>query len=102
MLACCLPGGECQYVWEQEECEAAGGHLFPEGFLCEWYHCPTSCSCCFEDGSCLVLLPDECEALGGVSNSESEACEPNPCLVSGAPDEGRVGATWGRLRTIYR
>jgi hypothetical protein len=40
-------------------------------------------SCCFSDGSCLVLLPEECGEAGG-SFGLASSCDPNPCPPVGA------------------
>lgn len=43
--------------------------------------CPateTAQACCFDDGSCELLLPDDCEVSGGSAGS-GPSCNPNPC-----------------------
>ena len=39
---------------------------------------PEPQACCFEDGSCQLLLPDACAAAGGEVYPEF-TCDPNPC-----------------------
>lgn len=36
-------------------------------------------ACCFEDCSCLVLPPGDCESSGGIFMGEDLPCDPNPC-----------------------
>lgn len=35
--------------------------------------------CCFPDGGCLYVPPDECVAMGGTPWGEGTDCDPNPC-----------------------
>jgi hypothetical protein len=36
-------------------------------------------ACCFGDGSCLVLPPQDCAAQGGDYQGNDTVCDPNPC-----------------------
>lgn len=36
-------------------------------------------ACCFDDGSCDLLLAADCETAGGVSDPGIASCSPNPC-----------------------
>jgi hypothetical protein len=38
-------------------------------------------ACCFVDGTCVVVLPDECSMQGGVFQGTGTDCDPNPCPV---------------------
>ena len=40
---------------------------------------PPQGACCFEDGSCQVLLQDECNTLGGTYVGDDTVCEPTTC-----------------------
>jgi hypothetical protein len=54
-------------------------------------------ACCFDDGSCLLVLEAECLASGGDWLGEGTDCNPNPCPVSATVDP-----SWGRIKTLYR
>ena len=45
--------------------------------------CPvyTGGACCFADGTCAILYPDECASQGGEFQGTGTACNPNPCPV---------------------
>jgi hypothetical protein len=36
-------------------------------------------ACCYDDGSCEMLLADECVANGGIPQGPGTVCDPNPC-----------------------
>jgi hypothetical protein len=36
-------------------------------------------ACCFPDGSCTQVRPDQCDAGGGVFHGLGTLCDPNPC-----------------------
>ncbi|MEP0846734.1 MAG: hypothetical protein HRF50_07930 [Phycisphaerae bacterium] len=40
---------------------------------------PEPGACCFDDGSCQVLLPADCFAQGGAFQGLNTDCDPNPC-----------------------
>ncbi len=53
--------------------------------------CPATGSCCLLDGSCQVLVPEECEAFGGVFLHFLEGCAPDPCVsMAGSEVGGRI------------
>jgi hypothetical protein len=41
-------------------------------------------ACCFDGGTCLILLPDECAAAGGSWDGSSWCSDPNPCPITWA------------------
>ena len=36
-------------------------------------------ACCFDDGTCSVQLETDCADQGGIANTSTNSCEPNPC-----------------------
>lgn len=54
-------------------------------------------ACCFEDGSCELLVEDDCDAVGGILWYPDESCEPNPCGAT----PSRV-SSWGRIKNLHR
>ncbi|MEM7228117.1 MAG: hypothetical protein AAF432_04800 [Planctomycetota bacterium] len=87
--ACCLPAG-CQFL-DNRDCLDAGGTFGGEGTICsEPDICrPIPGACCFDDGSCEFILPDDCTFAGGIPQSRGQPCDPclTPpgacCLVTG-------------------
>jgi len=43
-------------------------------------------ACCHADGSCDVLLEDDCSAAGGTYQGDGTTCDPNPCPQPGDLD----------------
>jgi hypothetical protein len=77
---------------------------------CEPNPCPQCCpeTCCFPDGSCRLVwgCSGDCALLGGLP-SDTWACYPDPCLVTGGPagtdDEGVIRTeSWSRIKGKYR
>ncbi len=58
---------------------------------------PTDQACCLADGSCAVMLPGECQALGGTPGGAGSVCDPSPCGPTPAKR-----TSWGAVKTIYR
>jgi hypothetical protein len=60
-------------------------HLFGrmEWFAPGWNQCPDTDfqpdACCFDDGTCEMLVPPDCENAGGDFQGEDIPCFPNPC-----------------------
>lgn len=54
-------------------------------------------ACCFDSGACLEGSAEDCEAAGGAYQGNGVTCAPDPC--ASVPT---VGATWGRIRSMYR
>lgn len=55
--------------------------------------CPRSRACCFADGTCGDLLPDDCATAGGTPQADLTDCATTTCAVpcaSGTPVPGRV------------
>ncbi len=66
-------------------------------------------ACCFDDGSCTVMLAGDCANAGGVYQGDDTVCDPNPCprpeaccFIDGScamllPDDctGQGGTPWG-------
>ena len=77
--ACCFEGhfAPCQLLTEIE-CTDASGTFSGVGTSCNPNLCPESpAACCFDDGSCQMLTPNDCAlAGGGYYNGD---CDPNPC-----------------------
>jgi len=108
---CCHSGGWCVLL-TYPECIALheSGSTYC-GFMggidsCDPNPCPCCCSspCCFPDGRCEMILVGECEPLGGYS-PDIVACYPDPCGISGAPDDlppRWQDATWGEVKRRYR
>jgi len=59
--------------------------------------CPATGSCCFFDGTCQVLVPADCNALGGVFLHFLEGCLPDPCA---AMSRGEAEGGVPRLRIV--
>jgi hypothetical protein len=61
--------------------------FFISGISCfPQYPIPVDCfpsvmrgACCHPDGSCVVLSPDNCDAIGGDFKGLGTICDPNPC-----------------------
>jgi hypothetical protein len=84
-MACCLPDGECTDVDSEEECDAAGGLLYPTahcaspGFECP--EPPFARVCCLPtEDSCVLMHEQDCLAAGGVSYAEVD-CEGFQCPI---------------------
>ena len=87
------------------DCEQLGGTSLPEGSTCYPYPCPTPWACCFDDGSCEILLRLDCWAIGGLFMGFDVDCDPNPCVMADVPEgtsEAREEVTWGRIKSRYR
>ncbi|MBP6875952.1 MAG: T9SS type A sorting domain-containing protein [Candidatus Eisenbacteria bacterium] len=50
--------------------------------------CPATGSCCLLDSSCQVLVPEECDAFGGVFLHFLEGCTPDPCAAMAGNEVG--------------
>ena len=56
------------------------GSLFIAGSTCDPNPCPQPPqACCFQNGECVSMPPDDCEDAGGVPWGEDTNCDPNPC-----------------------
>ena len=66
---------------------AAGSNCCPQ--------VPQEGACCF-DGTCVLLLEEDCIAQGG--QWVGGPCDPNPCQPPTAVEE----TTWGAIKNIYR
>jgi hypothetical protein len=81
---CCDPlTGLCMVVFE-EECLAAGWNWRPDlGESCDPNPCPPppppEAPCCFENGTCSMLIEADCDMLGGIWHPEWDSCDPNLC-----------------------
>ena len=67
-----LPPG-CQ-EFESWHCELAGAAYLGDGTVCLEDTCPLPGACCFNDGSCVDALADECAILGGNLSPEGTSC----------------------------
>ena len=74
--ACCLVTG-C-VIEDPVDCGLQGGDYVGDDTACTPNPCPDIFVCCFEDGSCQVVVSDFCLSLGGVPGVE-DVCDPNPC-----------------------
>jgi hypothetical protein len=64
------------------------------------YCCPSGLeysACCFPDGSCEVMVPEDCVEAGGLVYEDSDTCEPNPCPPTTTSD-----GSWGSIKAMYR
>jgi hypothetical protein len=64
------------------------------------YCCPAGLeyfACCFPDGSCEVMAPEDCVEAGGLVYEDSDTCDPNPCPPTTTRD-----ASWGSIKAMYR
>lgn len=62
-----------------DECHLFGTARWFEGGFNDCPNPPQDQACCFADGSCIMALPGDCEALGGIPWGVDTVCEPNPC-----------------------
>jgi hypothetical protein len=58
--------------------------------------CPTPEACCFDDGSCAMLLAGDCRAQGGRPQGAGTNCDGVQCEV--VPVQN---TTWGRIKSTY-
>ncbi len=89
-VACCDQGICFLAVWFS--CKALGGVPYPEYTECVPDLCPQPPvfgACCLPDGTCLLLLPEECEAADGYWSTLGE-CHPAICpgIVACCFDDG--------------
>ena len=54
-------------------------------------------ACCLSDGSCTLLNPGECQALGGSPEGPGTSCTPSPCVITPSKK-----STWGEVKNLYR
>jgi hypothetical protein len=79
--ACCLLSGGCLPDTTQCECALGLDGTWQEpGTACD----PDPCgqfpgACCFLDGTCQVLYPNDCAALYGAYQGPDTVCDPAPC-----------------------
>lgn len=86
-------GGQYDYAAPYFE----GYQIQPRSLLdIEGYVPPPTQACCFDDGSCLELTPEDCEIAGGVVYDD-EFCDPNPC-----PPTPADNSSWGEIKSMYR
>lgn len=80
--ACCV-GDACFDVSEGECIDVLGGVFKGLGYPCT----PNPCvgACCFPDGYCELVLPQDCV---GIYWGDGTVCEPNPCPQPGACCQG--------------
>lgn len=71
--------------------------LAPDPFVVECYE-ESAGACCFDDGSCAVVMESQCNILSGMwMGDEYDSCEPNPC-----PTTSVAPITWATIKAIYR
>ena len=85
--ACCLPTGGCQADVTSSQCALAGGDYQGEDSSCASSNCPEQAACCFEDGSCSMLLPEGCIESGGDYEGSGSNCNNTSCIAAGTGDE---------------
>ncbi len=107
-MACCLEDGSCAAVQTAEECQAAGGSLYPDvtcstpGFACP---VPIAACCLDYDEQCHLLTEAECLAGGGEwhegMDCDQVTCPPwrvcciaNDCFILTETDCTEQGGTW--------
>jgi hypothetical protein len=54
-------------------------------------------ACCFADGTCQDVRPDECAFIGGVPQGVGTTCKSSPCVATAIETR-----SWGRLKGLYR
>lgn len=59
--------------------------------------CPSPQACCFDDGTCQMLMADECVTAGGEPQGNGTTCETVECVVVPVQD-----TTWGQIKSQYR
>lgn len=85
--ACCLGTGGCEDGVSNAQCSALGGDYQGDDSLCASSNCPEQAACCFEDGSCAMMLPADCSGDGGAFQGAGSNCKSTSCPVAGAGDE---------------
>jgi hypothetical protein len=80
--ACCLVSGGCSQGSEAA-CDEVGGS-WSEGVDCAMANCPAPGACCYDDGSCAMVMYGDC---AGTYNGDGTDCEEFDCPVAGAGDE---------------
>jgi hypothetical protein len=66
---------------------------------CDPNPCPQPGACCFVDGTCEVVLEEEClAALGDWYGDTDPDCEPSPC----PPPTPVERKSWGQIKSRYR
>jgi len=60
-------------------------------------YCPAPEACCFDDGSCQMLMADECRRMAGHPQGNGTNCDGVHCDV--VPNEN---TTWGQIKSNYR
>lgn len=76
--ACCVAGGPCQLIGQQQ-CQQVGGLYLGDYTVCQPDPCPAWGACCFASGVCVVDYEGECGQAGGLWQA-GLVCNPNPCL----------------------
>ena len=85
------------------ECDDLDGAFEGAGSTCIPYPCPVPWACCLGDGSCEMLLREECWTRGGAFQGFDVTCESNPCEQPSDVEEGPEGIwSWGRIKSAYR
>lgn len=81
--ACCLPGGSCQLVAAQADCQMLGGVFLPAESTCD--NCPGACvvgsfqppECLgglYFDERCIDSAPDQCSTMEGSFQGAGSTC----------------------------
>lgn len=87
-IGCCVVGTN-EFYTNVVICSSLGGTYLGDGVTCP------SCmpqACCFQDGTCQMLPPDDCFGHGGIPWGAGTTCDPNPCPSVGACCFGDVCA----------
>jgi len=74
-----------------------GAYYYVDAVSVEFVNQNVDQACCLPDGQCAVMLPGECQALGGTPAGVGTSCVPDdPCGAT--PTEG---TSWGRVKARY-
>jgi hypothetical protein len=86
----------CENIADDVAClDSYAGFGGATGSNCTLGPPPQEGACCF-DGTCVMLLEEDCIAQGG--QWVGGPCDPNPCQPPTAVEE----TTWGAIKNIYR
>ncbi|HEU0041526.1 MAG TPA: hypothetical protein VFQ15_04155, partial [Jiangellaceae bacterium] len=74
---------------------------FDDGVPCDAVvQCLPTGACCLPDGSCVVLLPDDCAAQGGTYQGDGTECTSN-AIVDGSYEAGPFSGNWNEFSTNF-
>jgi len=107
-VPCCFQSTGGCVVLSYSNCQLAGGVPGPVGVSCASHVCFPTGACCKLDGTCSVMSPTDCSAIGGLYQGNNTtcaqvncpaltgaACFPNDfCLILTEADSIAVGAEW--------